>query len=58
MKHGTKPTVRQAKLLQAWKLKPEIWLVERETPEELVIVHRFANATRVIRKGMKDDAEE
>ena len=58
MKHGTKPTVRQAKLLQAWKLKPEIWLVERETPEELVIVHRFANATRIIRKNGADDEEE
>ena len=58
MKHGTRPTVRQAKLLQAWKLKPEIWLIERETPEELVIVHRFANATRVIRKTQPEEEKE
>ena len=50
MKHGTKPTVRQAKMLQAKKLKAEDWLVERETPTEMVVVHRYGNTVRVIRK--------
>ncbi len=51
MKHGTKPTVRQAKILQAKKLKPEDWLIERETPEQMVIIHRYGKAQRVITKG-------
>lgn len=50
MKHGTKPTVRQAKMMQAKKLKAEDWLVERETPTEMVVVHRYGRAVRVIRK--------
>lgn len=55
MKHGTKPTVRQAKILQAKRLKPEDWLVERETTEAIVVVHRYApNTTRVISKEKGD----
>lgn len=50
MKHGTKPTVRQAKMLQAKKLRAEDWLVERETPAEMVVIHRYGRAVRVIRK--------
>lgn len=51
MKHGTKPTVRQCKMLQAKRLKAEDWLVERETPTELVVIHRYGNSKRVIRKA-------
>lgn len=50
MKHGKKPTVRQAKILQAHGLKPENWLIERESPEEITAVHRYAPTTRVIPK--------
>ena len=50
MKHGTKPTVRQAKILQAKKLKPGDWLIERETPEKIVVVHRYGKAVREIPK--------
>ena len=50
MKHGKKPTVRQAKILQAKRLDPDNWLIERETPEEMVIVHRYGNTKRIIRK--------
>ena len=50
MKHGTRPTVAQKKLLAAWRLNEENWLIERDTPEVLVIVHRFSGQTRVIRK--------
>ncbi len=54
MKHGKKPTVRQAKILQAHGLKPENWLIERESPEEIVAVHRYAPTTRVIPKDEHD----
>ena len=50
MKHGKKPTVAQAKFLQARKLNWENWLIERDTPEAMVIVHRFTGKTRIIRK--------
>ena len=50
MKHGTKPTVRQAKILQAKHLKAENWLIERETPTEMRIVHRYGNSQRIIPK--------
>ena len=50
MKHGTRPTVAQKKLLAARRLNVENWLIERDTPELLVIVHRFSGQTRVIRK--------
>ena len=55
MKHGTKPTVRQAKILQAKRLKAEDWMIERETPEEMVVVHRYGNAVRVIRKTAEEE---
>ncbi len=50
MKHGTRPTVAQKKLLAGKRLNVENWLIERDTPELLVIVHRFSRQTRVIRK--------
>ena len=50
MKHGTKPTVRQCRILQAKRLDPDNWLIERETPDEMVIVHRYGNTKRIIKK--------
>ena len=55
MKHGTKPTVRQCKILQGKRLKPEDWMIECETPEEMVIIHRYGNAVRVITKTKGDE---
>lgn len=50
------PTREQKILMQKRKLKPEDWMVERDTPEELVLVHRYFNTTkRVIPKGEKYD---
>lgn len=51
MKHGKAPTVAQKKLLKAKHLDPANWLVERDTPEQMVIIHRFGQSVRVIRKG-------
>ena len=45
MKHGKKPTVAQCKLIQRWKLDPASWLVVKDTPAEMVLVHRYSDGT-------------
>ena len=56
MKHGKKPTREQRKLMQKWKMDASMWLVERETPTELVLIHRhFDNKTKIIPKGVRED---
>ncbi len=44
MKHGKKPTVQQRKLIQKWRLNPADWLVSKDTPDEMVIVHRHSDS--------------
>lgn len=39
-KQGKRPTVRQQKLIVEFGENPKEWFVERDTPKELVIVHR------------------
>lgn len=51
MKHGRKPTREQKKLLRKWGAVPENWLIERDTPNEMVIVHRVTGKTKTIPKG-------
>lgn len=52
MKHGKKPTREQRKLLQQWKLDPAVWLVVKDTPERMELVHRYSDRTkRIIPKG-------
>lgn len=52
MKQLKKPTRVQKILLQKKRMKPEDWLIERDTPERLVLVHRhFNNTRRIIHKG-------
>lgn len=54
MKHGKRPTVRQKKLMTEWHLNYENWLVVKDTPGEMVIVHRVTNRQRVIKKETKE----
>lgn len=55
MKHGKKPTVKQCKLMQKWKLDPAMWLVVKDTPDEMVLVHRhFDSCTRIVPKWRED----
>lgn len=54
MKHGKKPTVRQCEIIKAKGLDPQNWMIEREKPEEMVIVHRYADTTRTITKTKGD----
>ena len=50
MKHGKNPTARQKKFISKMGLNVENWLVERETNDELVIVHRISEKTKTIIK--------
>lgn len=51
MKNGKKPTVKQCKLMQSWRLNPADWLVVKDTPDEMWLVHRYCpSTTRVIHK--------
>ena len=51
MKQLKKPTREQRKLIQSKRLNVDNWMVERDTPEKLVLVHKhFNNRTRTIKK--------
>ncbi len=56
MKHGVKPTREQRKLLLKWKLDPAVWLVIKDKPDEMWLVHRhFDTVTKTIKKGNYHD---
>ena len=56
MKHGVKPTVAQRKLRAKWKLDWRDWLVVKDTPDQLQLVHRlFDRVTKTIPKGVRED---
>ena len=50
MKHGKKPTREQRKLMQTWGLDSNNWLVVKDTPEVMLVVHRHVNRTREVPK--------
>ena len=55
MKHLKKPTREQKKLIQQKKMNPADWMVERDTPSEMVLVHRhFERVKKIIHKENKD----
>lgn len=52
MKHGKKPTRTQKQLLQRLKLDPAVWLIVKDTPDRLELVHRYSDrTTKTIYKG-------
>lgn len=52
MKHGRKPTAQQRKLIQSEGLDPAVWLVVKDQPEKMELVHRHSDrTTRTIHKG-------
>ena len=56
MKHLSKPTRSQRIFIKSKRLNPDNWMVERDTPTELVLVHKhFDNKIRTIPKGVKYD---
>lgn len=57
MKNGKRPTVRQKKLMARWRLNPDDWLVVKDTPDAMTLVHRLSDrTTRVIPKRYSHDA--
>lgn len=51
MKKLKNPTRSQKILLQKRKLNPADWMIERDTPEKMILVHRhFNNTRRIIHK--------
>jgi hypothetical protein len=56
MKHGMKPTRTQRQLMEKWKLKSEDWLVVKDEPSKMTLVHRyFDKVTKIIPKGGSRD---
>ncbi len=51
MKNGKRPTRRQRIEIKNRGLNPENWLVERDTPVVMVLVHRYSGSSRTIRRG-------
>lgn len=50
MKHGKKPTREQRKYISSKGIIAENWLVAKDTPSEMVLVHRHLDATKTIKK--------
>ena len=56
MKQLTKPTRSQRIFIKSKRLNPDNWLIERDTPEQMVLVHKhFDNKKRIIKKGARYD---
>ena len=56
IKHGTRPTRQQRKLMEKWKVNTMDWLVVKDEPTQITLVHRhFDKKTKVIPKGVKED---
>lgn len=51
MKNGKKPSREQRKFIERHKLNPADWLITKDTPEFMELVHRFSDkTTRTITK--------
>lgn len=48
MKNGKRPTRAQKKLMQKWNMNPADWLVVKDTPEAMTLVHRLSDSTKKI----------
>ena len=58
MKHGKKPTREQRKLMEKWKVNSQDWLVAKDEPSKMTLVHRhFDNKTKIIPKGVREDGK-
>lgn len=48
MKHGKKPSREQRKMLAKYHLNAADWLVTKDVPEFMEIVHRFSDSTKKV----------
>lgn len=46
MKQPKRPTNRQKEDMKFYGLDPSNWLVERDTPDEFVVVHRYTGTIK------------
>lgn len=46
MKHGKRPTRKQKMLLDKLHLNPDNWLVVKDNPMELIVVHKLSGKQR------------
>ena len=54
MKHGKSPTRQQKMLMIKRKLDPSMWLVVKDTPTEMVLIHRhFDKTTKIVPKEVQ-----
>lgn len=55
MKNGKRPTKNQIIFIRGKRLNPDDWLVTKNTPTEMHLVHRhFEKTKKIIRKGVRD----
>ena len=54
MKNGKRPTVRQRKIIRYFGKIPENWLEVKNTPEEMVIVHKISGQILTMQRGGMD----
>lgn len=50
MKNGKNPTKAQKQFLREHRFNPDNWLIVKNTPEEMLLVHRYTSSTRRINK--------
>lgn len=50
MQHGKKPTKNQKIFIKEKNLNPDNWLVERDTPTEMVIINRQSKNPKTLKK--------
>ncbi|MEK4675613.1 hypothetical protein LW858_25195 [Bacillus cereus] len=48
MKNGKKPTKREKIHIKSYNLNPDSWLIFKKVNNELHLVHRYTNKTKVI----------
>ncbi|MED1404521.1 hypothetical protein P4U07_17125 [Bacillus mycoides] len=48
MKNGKKPTKKEKIHINSYNLNPVQWLIFKKVSNELHLIHRYTNATRVI----------
>lgn len=51
--HGKNPTREQRKFMEKWHLNTRDWLIQKDTPELMQVVHRYSDKVKVIPKGVK-----
>ncbi|MBT2577456.1 hypothetical protein J7E43_08535 [Bacillus sp. ISL-8] len=48
MKNGKKPTKKEKNHIKSYDLNPDNWLIFKKVSNELHLVHRYTNTTKVI----------